>query len=40
MLEIVLFFKFDVITWLTKQITKFVKRNFQGRSETFYEVPD
>ena len=40
MLEIGLFFKFGVITWLTKQITNFVKRYFQGRSEKFYEVPD
>ena len=35
-----LFFKFGVITWFTKQITKFVKRKFQERSEKFYEVPD
>ena len=39
-LEFGLFFKFGVITWFTKQITKFVKRKFQGRSEKFYEVPD
>ena len=29
-----------VINWLTKQITKFIKRKFQGRSEKFDEVPD
>ena len=39
-LEFGLFFKFGVITWFTKQIAKFVKRKFQGRSEKFYEVPD
>ena len=33
-------FKFGIITWFTKQITKFVKRKFQGKSEKFYEVPD
>ena len=35
-----LFFKFGVITWFTKQITKFVNRKFQERSEKFYELPD
>ena len=39
-LELGLFFKFGVITWFTKQITKFVRRKFQERSKTFYEVPD
>ena len=28
------------ITWFTKQVTKFVKRKFQGKFEKFYEVPD
>ena len=39
-LEFGLFFKFGVITWFTKKITKFVERKFQGRSEKFYEVLD
>ena len=39
-LEFGLFFKFGVITWFRKQITKFVERKFQGRSKKFYEVPD
>ena len=39
-LKFYLFFKFDVINWFTKQITKFVKRKFQGRFEKFYEVSD
>ena len=38
--EFGLFLKFGVITWITKQIKKFVERKFQGRSEKFYEVPD
>ena len=39
MLEFGLFFKLGDITWFTKQITKFVERKFQGRSDKFYEVP-
>ena len=39
-LKLCLFFKFGVINWFTKQITQFVKRNFQGISGKFYEVPD
>ena len=38
-LEFRLFFKFGVITWFTKQITKFVKRNFK-EDQKIYEVPD
>ena len=37
-LEFGLFLKFDVITWFTKQITKFIERKFQGRSAKFYKV--
>ena len=36
-LKFYLFSKFGVISWFTKQITKFVKR-VQGRSQKFYEV--
>ena len=39
MLKFCLCSKFGVISWFTKQITKFVKRKFQGRSEKFYKVP-
>ena len=38
--EFGLFFKFGVITWFTKQITKFAERKFQGTFEKFYEVQD
>ena len=34
-LEYGLFFKFGVIDWFAKQITKFIKRKFQGTSENF-----
>ena len=37
-LKFCLFSKFGVISWLTKQIIKFVKRKFQQRSEISYEV--
>ena len=37
-LKFCLFSKFGVIRWFTKQSAKFVKREFQGRSEKFYEV--
>ena len=34
-----LLFKFGVISWFTKQITKSAKKKLQGRFEKFYEVP-
>ena len=38
--NLVYFSNLVLITWFTKQVTKFVKRRFQGRLKKFYEVSD